>query len=92
MKVFMSLATQTQETTLNHFRVEFSPTKFKTFATSTRKAARTLVSTLKAQGFTPSTPTVKSGLGWLVATHKVISKASKSKVKYNVVNNQAVKV
>jgi hypothetical protein len=61
---------------------------FKTMATKTRKEARTLVSTLKAQGLKPSTPTKKTGAGWLVATHKTIKRSIKQR--YRVIDSQAV--
>ncbi len=62
---------------------------FKTYATKTRKAARNTVKVLKCLGFKPSTPTKKSGAGWLVATHKKLTKPT-AKKRYAVVNNQVV--
>jgi hypothetical protein len=63
---------------------------FKTYTTKTRNAARTLVNTLKTKGFQPSTPTKKSGKGWLVATHKTVARSVKQR--YEVINSQAVLV
>ncbi len=49
---------------------ELNNNTFKTFTLKTRKEARALVNVLKAQGFKPNTPIVKSGSGWLVANQK----------------------
>ena len=67
---------------------ELNNNTFKTFTLKTRKAARSLVNTLKAQGFKPSTPTAKSGSGWLVATHKTVKRSIKKRL--TVVNNKVI--
>lgn len=69
---------------------ELNNNTFKTFTLKTRQAARSLVTTLKEQGFKPSTPTAKSGSGWLVATHKTVKRNIKKR--YNVVNSKAVSI